>query len=128
MEFVDLRSGAYRMATRYDDRLTSDIYRNGAYLDLHPDWHVQDSSWKATQVIRFLRRNGLNPTSICEVGCGAGEILHQLSQRIGCGVTFVGYEISEQAFSLCQVRSQENVSFHLGDITRDPQSRFYDVV
>ena len=51
------------------------IYTNGYYLEKNPTWHVEDSSWKAKNIIKMMKRNNIVPKTICEVGCGAGEIL-----------------------------------------------------
>ena len=57
--------------------MTENIYTepHGEYLRNNPAWHVEDSSWKARQVMKMLNRNSLNPKTVAEAGCGAGEIL-----------------------------------------------------
>ncbi len=80
----------------------SDIYEDGTYLDHNPSWHEEDSLWKAGQIQEIIKRNELTPAKTGEVGCGAGEILNQLSFEYGEGVEFYGYEISPQAFALCK--------------------------
>ena len=58
------------------------IYTDGTYLEQNPNWHQGDSAWKAGHIQALLERNGITePKSICEVGCGAGEILRVLSDR-----------------------------------------------
>ena len=54
------------------------IYENGRYFDKNPAWHTEDSPWKARQILSCLNRNHIRPKSVCEVGCGAGEVLSQL--------------------------------------------------
>jgi hypothetical protein len=71
----------------------------------------------------MLSRNGLTPGSLCEVGCGAGEILKQLSHAFP-KANFVGYELSRQAFELCKTRESTNVKYVLGDVTS--ADVFYD--
>lgn len=56
-------------------------YTDGTYLSENPDWDRQDSSWKASKILEVLRSHQLAPTSICEVGCGAGDILYTLSVK-----------------------------------------------
>ena len=51
------------------------IYIDGSYANEHPQYHVEDSPWKAQQVLNILNKNRLIVQSVCEVGCGAGEIL-----------------------------------------------------
>jgi len=55
-----------------------EMYRSNEYLKNNPTWHVEDSPWKAKQILKIIGNNNLQPNSICEIGCGAGEILHQL--------------------------------------------------
>lgn len=103
------------------------MYTAGEYLERNPRWHAEDSEWKAQQILRFMERNGLQPKSIGEIGCGAGEILHQLSLRMPSDVVYTGYEISPQALALCRERATERVRFRLGDLLHDPAA-FFDVV
>ena len=72
----------------------SNIYQDGTYLENNSEWHVADAPWKAEQIRAMLSRNGLNPETICEVGCGAGQILRILSERMTGVGHFYGYEIS----------------------------------
>ncbi len=81
-------------------------YVGGEYLGHNPTWHVEDSAWKAEQILAALKRNGLHPATVCEVGCGAGEILSQLHARLPSHVVFTGYEISPQAHALALTREQ----------------------
>jgi SAM-dependent methyltransferase len=91
------------------------FYTSGEYLARNPTWHVEHSAWKATQILRAFERNGLEPRSVCEVGCGAGEVLSQLYLRMPDDVRFVGYEISPQAFELCRARKRDRLEFRLGN-------------
>ena len=62
-------------------------YVTKEYLDNNPTWHVEDSPWKAKQILKIIRRNSLHPNSICEIGCGVGEILRQLFLQMDIDVT-----------------------------------------
>jgi hypothetical protein len=86
------------------------IYSNAEYLANNPTWHVEDSPWKAQRIHDILRRNNLKPSRIAEIGCGAGEILVQLKAHLPQS-SFVGYEMSEQAFALARSREREGVHF-----------------
>ncbi len=87
------------------------IYENGRYFDKNPTWHTEDSPWKAKQILYCLNRNHIRPDSVCEVGCGAGEILNQLHRQMAGDVLFHGYEISPQAYQLCKGRAKERLEF-----------------
>ncbi|MGB8398668.1 class I SAM-dependent methyltransferase [Bradyrhizobium sp.] len=86
------------------------IYDNAEYLANNPSWHVEDSPWKAARIFEILDRNSIKPARIVEVGCGAGEILVQLKTKLP-GSTFVGYEMSSQAFKLASERERPGVQF-----------------
>ena len=104
--------------------MSTDLYISGEYLDRNPTWHVEDSAWKARQILRMLQRHNLHPQTICEVGCGAGEVLRQLQEGMDPSCEFQGYEISPQAFRLCQQRANERLHFQLQDFVQEPEPHF----
>jgi SAM-dependent methyltransferase len=106
---------------------TTTVYEDGSYLDRHPTWHAEDSPWKARQIEKMLRKNKVSPSSIAEVGCGAGEILSCLANVYGPGVTFSGYEISPQAIAICRTKEKRNLRYVLKDLLADRDASF-DVV
>jgi 2-polyprenyl-3-methyl-5-hydroxy-6-metoxy-1,4-benzoquinol methylase len=61
------------------------------------------------------------------VGCGAGEVLKQLQQRLDKECDFLGCDISPQAIELCGSRANERLYFELGDVTKISE-RFFDVI
>lgn len=94
--------------------MTEKIYteENGEYLKNNPTWHVEDSPWKAKQVLKMLNRNpDINPKSIVEIGCGAGEILNQLYLSMPDDVNFTGYDISVDAINIAKTRAKERLTF-----------------
>ena len=100
---------------------------NSNYLQTNPGWHVKDSAWKATQILKMLERNKLQPKSVVEVGCGAGEILNQLQQRMADKtIRFSGYEIAPDAFKMAQTRQKENLHFYCEDLLQNNNS--YDLL
>jgi hypothetical protein len=100
------------------------VYETGEYLERNPTYHVEDSAWKAAQVLRMIKRHDLRPQSVCEVGCGAGEILKQLQASMPAEVQFYGYEISPQAFALCRQRENEQLRFFCQDLLGSNDHRF----
>jgi len=96
-----------------------DMYRTGAYSHLAPTWHVDESAAKAREILRLIESHGLTPRTICEVGCGAGEVLRQLQLALPDDTEFTGYDISPQAIELAQPRADEHLHFHLGDFTQE---------
>jgi 2-polyprenyl-3-methyl-5-hydroxy-6-metoxy-1,4-benzoquinol methylase len=98
--------------------MTENIYteENGEYLKNNPTWHVEDSPWKAKQIIKMLNRNPINPKSIAEIGCGAGEILNRLYLSMPNDISFTGYDISCDAINLAKSREKERLAFKHEDI------------
>jgi len=92
---------------------SEDMYTDGDYLKNNPTWDVEDAPWKADLIFRMMEKHQIIPATICEVGCGCGEILHQLQLKLPETTKFIGYEISPQAFELCKQRSNKQLSFHL---------------
>ena len=103
------------------------MYTSGEYLEKNPNWHVEESPWKAKQVTRMTTRNHVVPKTICEVGCGAGEVLRQLQEQMDNECLFWGYDISPQAFELSSSRANERLHFKRLDI-RQEQDVFFDLM
>ena len=96
---------------------------DGEYLSKNSDWHVEDSPWKAVQIDKIISRNSLSPNTVCEIGCGAGEILKQLSLMQQYNeVQFSGYEISDDAYDLCKQRTSKRLTFYKKDLIEDEKS------
>lgn len=89
-------------------------YINGDYLAKNPTWHAEDSPWKAAQIVAMLRKHQIKPSTMCEVGCGAGEVLVQL-QHAFPDSQLSGWDISPQAIALAAHRANEQLQFHCGD-------------
>src|SRR5437764_7072387 len=104
-----------------------EFYTTCSYLEKNPLWHTEESCWKAEQVLRMINRHKIAPKTICEVGCGAGEVLKQLQQRLDKECDFLGCDISPQAIELCRSRANERLHFELGDVTKISE-RFFDVI
>jgi 2-polyprenyl-3-methyl-5-hydroxy-6-metoxy-1,4-benzoquinol methylase len=88
---------------------------NGEYLKNNPTWHIEDSPWKAKQIMKMLSRNPINPKSIAEIGCGAGEIVNQLHATMPNDVSLTGYDISGDAIGLAKLREKDRLKFEHSD-------------
>lgn len=104
-------------------------YTDGRYLEENPAWHVEDSPWKAKHIVQILEKNKLQPSTFCEVGCGAGEVLGQL-QKAYPAAALKGWDISPQAIALAQTRANDKLSFEQGDFIKQSSkdSLVYDVL
>src|SRR5437773_4140586 len=80
----------------------AEFYTTSSYLEKNPLWHTEESCWKAEHVLRMINRHKIAPRTICEVGCGAGEVLKQLQHRLDKECDFLGCDISPQAIELCR--------------------------
>ncbi len=107
--------------------MDSEIYINKEYLEKNPNWHVEDSYWKAGNILKIINKNKLSPNTIAEVGVGAGEILLQMQLKLPKYVSLDGYDISPQAIKLCNQRENENLKCHLKDFLSE-DTKFYDLV
>ena len=94
---------------------TSDPHLNGKYLKHNPNWHVEFSPWKADNIFRFLQQKQLNPQTIGEVGCGAGEVLRQLQLKMDPQCRFWGYDVAPPAIEMAKTRENERLHFELAD-------------
>ena len=103
------------------------IYEDGTYLERNQTWHKEDSPWKAKQIVKILKRNNISPQRMCEIGCGAGEVLNCLANEYGDGVIFSGYDISPQAFTICSKKEKKNLHFFLKDLL-DEEELTFDVM
>jgi hypothetical protein len=96
--------------------MAESIYQSGEYVEKNPTYHVEDSPWKAQQILKMMRKHQLEARTICEIGCGAGEILSQLQAHLPEATEFYGYEISPQGFALCAERANERLRFYSEDL------------
>ena len=100
------------------------LYADGEYLAKNPAWHKEESTWKAQQVLRMLQQNRIAPKNVCDVGCGAGEVLKQLQEKLDKECVFWGYDISPQAIELAKTRTSEKIHFELGEPGQDADKDF----
>ena len=107
--------------------MAENIYTSGQYLEKNMTWHVEESSWKVRNILPMMRRHRLVPNSICDVGCGAGEVLKLLQAHMSDTSIFWGYDVSPQAIEMCKERANERLHFKLADI-RQEKDVFFDLV
>jgi SAM-dependent methyltransferase len=99
-------------------------YTDGAYLERTPGWHVADSEWKARKVFEILERNNRQPKTVCDVGCGAGEILTELQKAMNAETAFTGFDISPQAIKLCAPKANDRLKFHQADFLNQTSDHY----
>jgi SAM-dependent methyltransferase len=90
------------------------------YAELNPGWHVEDAEDKTTAVLKSMQRASLRPRSICDVGCGAGDVLARLHRTLRTERA-VGYDISQRAVELASRHAADGLRFVAGRVEPDVQ-------
>lgn len=100
-------------------------YLDNSYLLENPCWDRQDAPWKASKILSLLDDHRIIPASICEVGCGSGDILFHLKQNLP-ETRMIGYDISPQAATFWEAHSQVDggIEFHLDDFHATNKRQF----
>jgi len=89
------------------------MYTTHEYAALNPGWHLEDSPWKVKHIQNLMKRNNLDPKSICDIGTGYGDIPRLLSLEMP-NTIFTAYEISTVAFEICKLKATEKLRYCLG--------------
>jgi SAM-dependent methyltransferase len=98
---------------RYEEWYTGDHY-----LKQHPAWHINEATWKAGQVLHMIQRNGLDPRSVVDIGCGAGGVLVALQPQLHPDAVLKGYDIAPAAIAMAKAFENERLSFDVGDASK----------
>ena len=104
--------------------MPKNVFVSGEYLQKIPQWHTEDSAWKAKGVLQMIERNHLSPRTVCDIGCGAGEVLRQLQSQMDPQCLFLGYDIAPRAIELSRSRENDRLHFRLVDVVKEPDAHF----
>lgn len=96
----------------------ANIYNNGKYLENNPNWHAEDSAWKAKQILQAINRTGLKPKTIVDLGCGLGIVLDELQAQLPNKCQFTGIDISEQIIQKAKKINSKDIRFLVGDASK----------
>jgi Methyltransferase domain len=94
----------------------ADAHINGEYCRKNPSWHIEYSPKKAQTIHDFLQRRQLRPKTIGDVGCGAGEVLALLQQKMDPSCRFWGYDVAPPAIEKAKTRENDRLKFSLADL------------
>src|SRR5438874_7867432 len=75
----------------------------------------------------MLLQNKVAPKSVCDVGCGVGEVLRQLQENLDRECICWGYDISPQAIELAETRASERIHFERADFGQETD-KFFDLI
>ena len=100
-----------------------EMYLGDLYADKNPTWHEEDAPWKSAHIERMIKKHKIQCTSICEIGCGTGEILLTLEKAFSQAI-LSGYEISPSAFSRASQKETTRTKFFLKDLLSEPDLHF----
>lgn len=94
----------------------NNVYTSGTYKTKNPTWHKEDSFWKAGKIADILRANSVEPRTLAEIGCGAGEVLSGVAKELSPRPhRSHGFDISPHAISLAEsMNSDPSISYTVG--------------
>lgn len=95
-------------------------YVDGSYLASNPTWDEEDSHWKAEQIHTLLYRNRIDPSSIVDLGCGAGGVLASLHGMYPRARLY-GFDLSPQAIAMAKRHAGTAIQFSASDPLSDPE-------
>jgi hypothetical protein len=95
----------------------SEQYLSNEYLAHNPTWDMEDAPWKAKSVAAVLEKNGIQPASVCEVGCGSGACLAEL-RSIYPEAELSGYDIAPDAAQFWAQFDALDIHFEVSDVLK----------
>jgi SAM-dependent methyltransferase len=105
------------------------IYNDHTYLKNNPDWHEQDALFKAEQILEVLKMVPCPISKIAEIGCGSGQILVELSNKLPEHTEFFGFDISNDALNIAKTKATSRISIKLLDLVNESdENYFFDVL
>ncbi len=104
------------------------IYNNDTYLNNNPSWHEEDAPFKSARIAALLARNKITFKTVCEIGCGSGEILVQLEKKLPADVSFSGFDISAAAIDIAKKKETAKIKFYCNDISTSKGNYFFDLL
>jgi SAM-dependent methyltransferase len=104
--------------------MKTEIYVDGTYEKSSPNWHAEDSQWKAIQVVQTIQSNGLRPQRLADIGCGVGGVLDGIAGSLpGCNL--YGYDISQHAIEVANAKRSD---IHYTVATLENVDNYFDVI
>ena len=102
------------------------LYQSDKYLEVTGGtWDLHDAPFKANEVRQMLSKHNIQPSSVCDIGCGAGGVLRELQLALPKDVQFTGYDVSPHALEMGKDFVNERYRMVLDDPFTD--GKVYDV-
>lgn len=100
----------------------NDIYNDNTYLQNNPDWHSEDAPFKAEKIMELLKQYPVSFSNVCDIGCGSGEVLVQLSKKMPAHIQMTGYDISTAAIEMAKPKETSSLHFQCGNIAETKEN------
>lgn len=94
----------------------NDIYNDNTYLQNNPDWHSEDAPFKAKKILDILHQSPMQFDTVCDIGCGSGEILVQLAHKMPGNIQMTGLDIAAPAIAMAKHKETETLKFECKNI------------
>ncbi|MCU7550282.1 class I SAM-dependent methyltransferase [Chitinophagaceae bacterium LB-8] len=104
------------------------IYNDKTYLNNNPTWHEEDAPLKTGKIIELLNRNNIHFNTVCDIGCGSGEILIQLANRLNNTVNMSGFDISKDAIAIARRKETNRIKFEQRDVAETVENYHFDLL
>jgi len=108
--------------------MKKDIYNDSSYFANNPTWHEEDAAFKVANILKVLDGNLSDFNAVCEVGCGSGAILVQMSKHFPKTSSWTGYDISQNAIDIANKKTSSKLNFKLKEITLEDEAVNYDLM
>ena len=90
--------------------MSTNIYDNQTYLESNPNWHIEDSPYKVSLVLKAIKRNDIKFMNMIDIGCGAGAVTNLLSEKYP-NKQFQGVDVSNDASNFWKDGKNGNLKF-----------------
>ncbi len=104
------------------------IYNNQTYKNNNPSWHEEDASFKAAKILSIITKNSISFDTVCEIGCGSGEILLQLMNKLPSSIHYQGIDISQDAIKIAKTKERNRLTFNLNEFSEIKNERNFDLI
>jgi len=93
------------------------LYISNKYNKLNPNYHIEDSEFKAKNLLTILNKNFFDfkkINNVIDVGCGAGEVLKFIkkSKLFNSKTKFIGFDVNKKIIHFANKNCDNNIKFY----------------